>query len=73
MSENQEDTSIKHGALLVPLDSMLWVLQTIADAFALEPKSKEKISGKEVSEIILAAKAGIEKDFTERATYQGMH
>ena len=65
-----EDTSI-----LVPLDNMLWVLQTLADAFALEPKSKETISGKEVSEIILTAKTAIEKDFTEQwiATHQGIH
>ena len=65
-----EDTSI-----LVPLDNMLWVLQTLADAFALEPRSKEKISGKEVSEIILTAKTALEKDFTEQwiAPHQGIH
>lgn len=67
---NDEDTSI-----VVPLDNMLWVLQTLADAFALEPRNEEKISGKEVSEIILTAKIAIEKDFTEQwiATHQGIH
>ena len=65
---NDEDTPI-----VVPLDSMLWTLQTLADAFALEPK--RKIKGKEISEIILTAKTALEKDFTEQwiATHQGIH
>jgi len=67
---NDENTSI-----VIPLDNMLFVLQTLADAFSLEPRNEEKISGKEVSEIILTTKIAIEKDFTEQwiATHQGRH
>ena len=65
--------SDENTPVVVPLDNMLWALQTLADAFALEPK--RKIRGEEISEIILAAKTAIEKDYTEQwiATHRGMH
>ena len=65
---NDENTPV-----VVTLDSMLWTLQMLADAFALEPK--RKIKGKEISEIILTAKTAIEKDYTAQwiATHRGMH
>jgi len=65
--------SDENTPVVAPLDDLLWVLEKLADAFASEPKTK--ISGKDVSEIILNAKTAIEKDFTEQwiATHQGIH